>query len=315
MKIDSLLNYIGHKSKIQEKIFQHLPATVEGTFYDCFAGSAVIGLNAPYLRIQCIEINPFLSKLYTDIQDPTFLATLEAFIKKYNLTNSFRTPRSEYLKDPNIGTCTWMGKTIPNLHLDKLNEAGYLSVLADFNNEKFTGIEKSIAFMVATIYGRNSNVSIDLNTNKLSGGIGPLDFSPRCKLKLDNHIEVLKENRHTFRNDSYKTIVANENDYFYFDPPYLASGFRYAGWSESDEVELLSYIDSLPCNWALSNTLQSGKKKNEILIEWSKDKIVIPLSKSYRKWAGSGKETNKKESKINEEVLILSKDFSLWQTI
>jgi site-specific DNA-adenine methylase len=309
MKIESLLNYIGHKSKIQEQIFTHLPEKVDGVFYDFFAGSAVIGLNAPYQQVSCVEINPYLSKLYDNIQHPHFLAVLEGLIKQYNLTNSSRVPRAEYLKDPNIGTCQWMGKTIPNLHLDKLNSPGYQKLLTDFNNGVFDPFSQTAAYMIATIYGRNSNVSIDMSTLKLSGGIGPLDFSLKCASKLKNHQELLLQGRHSFINGSYKDITPTDNDYCYFDPPYLASGFKYSGWDEQKEIELLDYIDSLPCHWALSNTLQSGKKTNDILIEWSKTKVVIPIQKNYRKWAGGGTETNKKSSKVNLEVLILSKDF------
>jgi site-specific DNA-adenine methylase len=53
--IESLLNYIGHKSKIVETIYTYLPETVEGTFYDIFSGSCVIGLNSPYHKNVCVE--------------------------------------------------------------------------------------------------------------------------------------------------------------------------------------------------------------------------------------------------------------------
>ena len=313
MKIESLLNYIGHKSKIQEQIFQHLPKTLTGTFYDCFAGSAVIGLNAPYTQINCVELNPFLSQLYIDIQDPKFLTILEKLLTSYQLTNSSRIPRADYLKDPNIGTVQWMGETISNLHLDQLNKAGYEQLLKDFNNKKFSGVEQSAAFMTATIYGRNSSVDTNIQTLQLKGGVGPLDFSLKAAKKLKDHQQVLAQNRHQFTAGSYQTIKPTKDDFCYFDPPYLATGFKYSGWTEQDERDLLAYIDQLPCDWALSNTLQSGSKKNEILIDWAKDKIVIPINKKYRKWAGARQETNKKKSKINQEVLILSRDFALFE--
>jgi site-specific DNA-adenine methylase len=309
MPITSLINYIGHKSKIQEKILHHLPAEVTGTFYDCFAGSAVIALNAPYANIECRELNPYLSELYTAIQHQDFLSRLEGLIDQYGLTNSSRRPRREYLQDPNIGTCTWNGETIPNLHLDNLNRQGYDEILSDFNSGKFSGIERSAAYMIAAIYGRNSNVAYDPKTGLLSGTVGPLDFSPRCRTKLADHVSVLRENRHRFVAGRYQDIQANADDFCYFDPPYLASSFKYSGWTDNDERELLKFIDALPCDWAISNTLQSGSRVNAILSEWAQDKIVIPIDKAYRKWAGGGQSTVAKSVKINREVLILSRDF------
>jgi site-specific DNA-adenine methylase len=308
--IESLLNYIGHKSKIVDQILTHLPTQVNGSFYDMFAGSCVVALNAPYNKIQCVEKNEHLSNLYGHLTDPNFHAELTLFLTTYNLTNSSVVPRSQYLKNPNIGTVQWMGKTIPNLHLDKLNEPGYKQVITDFNNNKFTGIHRSIAYMVATIYGRNSSVNTRPD-GTLSGGVGPLDFSLKCNKKFNDHLTVLKQNRHSFVCDSYENIKPTSDDFCYFDPPYLATSFHYQGWDEVEEKKLLDYIDKLPCDWALSNTFQSGTKVNSILKEWAQDKTVIYINKKYRKWAGTnGAELTKRSSKVNEEVLILSKPFN-----
>lgn len=311
--MDSLLNYIGHKSKIVDQILPYLPPTIDGTFYDCFAGSCVVGLSVKYSQVDCVEINPYLSGLYRDLSNTNFNSTLAKLINRYNLTNSSVTPRSQYLKNPNIGTVTWMGETIPNLHLDQLNKPGYEQLLIDFNNGKFTGVELSAAYMISTVYGRNSSVSTDLKTGKLSGSVGPLDYSKRCHEKLLEHQEILSTGRHQFITGSYRDIVPTKNDFCYFDPPYLASGYRYNGWTEQDERELLEWIDNLPCDWALSNTLQSGNKVNQILTDWSQDKTVVEISKKYRKWAGAGVESAKRNDKINREVLILSKPTEVHQ--
>ena len=246
-KVFSLLNYIGHKSKILDQIMVHFPKNLNGTFWK---------------------------------------------------------PRSEYLKDPNIGTCTWDGKTIPNLHLDQLNKAGYTSLITDFNKNKFSGLAQACAYMILTIYGRNSNVSIKKD-GLLSGGIGPLDFSPKAKKKFDNHLVVMKNRNLIWKTGSYKDIKPTKDDFVYMDPPYLASGFKYGGWKEEDEKSLLRWIDGLPCGWALSNVFTSGITKNNVLKDWSKKHTVIKIEKKYRKWAAKGKSTAKRKSKANEEVLIL----------
>lgn len=304
--MDSLLNYIGHKSKIIDQIQPYFPVAVAGTFYDCFAGSATVALSMPYPRIQAQEINPYLSQLYRDLADPAFVTHLTGLITQYGLTNSSVIPRSQYLKQPGIGTVQWMGKTIPNLHLDQLNKPGYTQLLADFNAKKFTGIDQSAAYMIATIYGRNSNVDTNLTTGLLSGAVGPLDFSKRCSEKLAEHQQTIAQGRHRFTTGSYQQLKPTQDDFCYFDPPYLVSGFRYGGWTEQDERDLLAWIDQLPCAWAMSNTLQSGKKVNKILETWAQGRTVIELDKRYRKWAGAGQDTVKRAVKVNREVLILS---------
>jgi DNA adenine methylase len=303
--MDSLLNYIGHKSKIVDQILPRLPKTITGTFYDCFAGSCVVGLSVKYNQITCVEINPHLSELYRNLSNFNFYSTLIELITKYNLTNSSITPRSEYLKNPNIGTVTWMGETIPNLHLDQLNKSGYELLLSNFNKGTFTEVERSAAYMIATIYGRNSSVTTDLKTGRLSGSVGPLDYSRRCHEKLLEHQQILSQGRHSFITGSYRDITPTVDDYCYFDPPYLASSYRYGGWTDSDEHQLLEWIDALPGEWALSNTFQSGTRINTILEKWSKKYHVIEISKQYRKWAGAGKKTVERDAKINREVLIL----------
>jgi len=133
-----------------------------------------------------------------------------------------------------------------------------------------------------------------------------LDYSRRCHAKFLEHVAVLSQGRHSFITGSYRAVQPGPDDYVYIDPPYLASGFRYSGWTENDERNLLAWIDALPCSWALSNTLQSGKRKNEILEKWSAGRTVIELNKRYRTWASAGANTVDRDNKVNKEVLILS---------
>ena len=282
----------------------HFPQTLNGTFWDIFSGSCVVGLSSGYQNVHFVDNNKYLQALYTNLKDPNFLSTLETMITNYGLTNSFRKPRSEYLKDPNIGTCKWHGEEIKNLHLDQLNKTGYMKLLNDFNAFKFHGLKQSCAYMILTLYGRNSNVTLKKD-GKLSGGIGPLDFSPKAKKKFDNHIKCMDSRNLLWTTGTFKNINPKKDDFVYMDPPYLASGFKYGGWSEDDEQDLLDWIDNLPCDWALSNVFTSGNTKNNILQTWAQKHTVIKIQKKYRKWAAKGKSTAKRKNKTNEEVLIL----------
>lgn len=302
-KITSLINYVGHKSKIVDQILPLLPQSVGGTFYDCFAGSCVVGLSVSYPRVTFVESNPYLSQLYQDLADPQFEPTLLALIAQYGFTNSSVTPRSQYLQDPRRGTVKWMGVEIPNLHLDQLNRDSYNQLLIDFNKGQFQGLGRSAAYMAATIYGRNSNVSLRPD-GTLSGSVGPLDYSIRCSQKLQEHQTLLRGRTFTFKTGSYQDITPTQDDFVYCDPPYLASSFRYQGWDEGDETRLLQWLESLPCPWALSNSLQSGARVNTLLTEFAQRHHVTDINKHYRKWAGSGRDTHTRSTKINREVLV-----------
>ena len=300
----SLLNYVGHKSKILDQITIHFPKTIEGVFWDIFSGSCVVGLSSQYKNVVFVDNNAYLQNLYSSLANPKFLSVLENMISHYYLTNSSKKPRLEYLKDPKIGTCTWKGKTIKNLHLDQLNKSGYNSLLSDFNNNKFFGIKEACAYMILTIYGRNSPIRTK-NNGKLAGAVGALDFSSKAKKKLNHHIKVIKEKNLKWVTSDFSNIFPTKDDFVYLDPPYLATGFKYNGWTENNEKDLLDWIDRLPCPWALSNVFVYGLKSNSLLQQWAQKKTIININKKYRKWAYKGQSSTKKKSKRNSEVLIL----------
>ena len=303
-KVFSLINYVGHKSKIVDTILQHIPSTIDGMFWDIFSGSSVVGLSTGFKDVTFVDNNEHLQHLYSNLRSADFIKTLESLITTYGLTNTTKKPRSEYLKDPNIGTCTWQGKTVSNMHLDQLNKNGYNNLMGDYNKGKYSGVEGACAYMILTIYGRNSNVSLKKD-GSLTGGVGPLDFSPRTKKKYFEHIQSMQNRNLSWITGSFMDIEPQPNDFVYLDPPYLASGFRYAGWAEEDEKELLEWIDNLECDWALSNVFVSGTTSNSILETWAQKHTIIKINKKYRKWAAKGKSTAKRKNKMNEEVLIL----------
>ena len=104
----------------------------------------------------------------------------------------------------------------------------------------------------------------------------------------------------------------NTSDFVYVDPPYLITCATYnenGGWSETDEKDLLAFLDNLDkrnIRFALSNVLRSKGKENRILIEWlnkNTDKYQVKnLNYSY---SNSNYHTKDKTSN-SEEVLIIN---------
>ena len=62
-KVFSLLNYIGHKSKIIDEIISHFPTTIVGEFWDMFSGSCVVGLSTSFNNVTFVDNNEHLQNL------------------------------------------------------------------------------------------------------------------------------------------------------------------------------------------------------------------------------------------------------------
>ena len=110
----------------------------------------------------------------------------------------------------------------------------------------------------------------------------------------------------------FDVFALTSQDFVYADPPYLITCATYnerGGWSETDEKDLLSFLDELNgrnIRFALSNVLRSKGRENNILVDWldkNADKYkIIQLNFSY---SNSNYQTKDKTS-ASEEVLIIN---------
>ena len=106
-------------------------------------------------------------------------------------------------------------------------------------------------------------------------------FNPVMKNNLLSFIDCLKRDSIELSNLSFEQLnydELNEQDLVYCDPPYLITtgtyndgkrGFK--GWSEIEEKQLLSLLDSLNnkgVKFALSNVLEHKGNVNNLLSQW-----------------------------------------------
>jgi DNA adenine methylase len=102
------------------------------------------------------------------------------------------------------------------------------------------------------------------------------------------------------------------DDFVYCDPPYLITTGTYNdgkrgfnGWSEKDDIDLMNLLDALngkSIKFILSNVLEHHGKKNDNLIEWSKQYNIIYVDKDYSNCNYQVKD----EVSKTREVLILN---------
>lgn len=95
-----------------------------------------------------------------------------------------------------------------------------------------------------------------------------------------------------------------EDDFWYFDPPYLISGTIYnQAWTLEEDrklFKLLDLLDSKNIKWGLSNLFQSKGKSNTELIEWSKKYKVFHLNKQYT----NSNYQRKNRDQLDDEVYV-----------
>ena len=145
--------------------------------------------------------------------------------------------------------------------------------------------------------------------------VGKRDFNSRMHEKLNSFIDRIQARNYKFVCSDFRNFKPEnflENDFVYADPPYLITCAAYnenGGWNESDEKDLLNFLDELNAKkirFALSNVLIGKGTKNQILIDWlenNADKYkAVHLKYSY------SNSNYHKTDKISEsdEVLILN---------
>lgn len=153
------------------------------------------------------------------------------------------------------------------------------------------------------------------NNGEFNLPVGKRDFNKNMQQKLSDFIDKIKEQDCKFTCMDFRDFDISpltQNDFVYIDPPYLITCATYneqGGWSETDERDLLQFLDNLNENhihFALSNVLRSKGKENSILIEWlnqNEDKYrAINLNYNY---SNSNYQTKDKTSN-SEEVLIIN---------
>ena len=200
---------------------------------------------------------------------------------------------------------------IKNYQLTKVNVEGYNNLRKDYNT-----VRNPLDLFVLIAYSFNHQIRFN-NKHEFNVplGKGRSSFNDKMKINLFHFVQRLKDIDAVFSNidfNEYNFDNLSSNDFVYCDPPYLITtgsyndgkrGFK--GWTEKEEIELLSKLDMLNENkipFALSNVIEHKGRKNEILIKWlfenSDTLIQNTLNMNYK---NSNYQTNKESS---VEVLI-----------
>ena len=300
--IQSPLNYTGGKFKLLPQILPLFPANID-IFVDLFCGGANVGVNVKSNKTILNDTNDNLTLLFSMFKNlgDDFLPLIDEIIEKYQLSQSSKYGYDYYNCDSNTGLAPY-------------NKDKFLKLREDFNNSKDIGYYHYAMLYTLILYSFNNQIRFNSNGH-FNLPVGKRDYNEKMKQKLQKFIDRLKGKDYKFSNLDFRDFdisTLNTNSFVYADPPYLITCATYneqGGWNETDERDLLDFLNDLNRNnikFALSNVLRSKGKENSILIEWTQrnsDKYkVINLNYSYN---NSNYQT-KNKNEITEEVLIIN---------
>ena len=300
--IQSPLNYTGGKFKLLPQILPLFPANID-IFVDLFCGGANVGVNVKSNKTILNDTNDNLTLLFSMFKNlgDDFLPLVDEIIEKYQLSQSSKYGYDYYNCDSNTGLAPY-------------NKDKFLKLRDDFNNSKDIGYYHYAMLYTLILYSFNNQIRFNSNGH-FNLPVGKRDYNEKMKQKLQKFIDRLKGKDYKFSNLDFRDFdisTLNTNSFVYADPPYLITCATYneqGGWNETDERDLLNFLNDLHRNnikFALSNVLRSKGKENSILIDWTQrnsDRYkVINLNYSYN---NSNYQT-KNKNEITEEVLIIN---------
>jgi len=275
----SPLFYVGDKYKLYPKISKYFPKTIN-RFIEPFTGGGSVFLNVKaneYLLndidTSVINIHQFLIE---QSENPNaFFDNVFEVIQEYNLSHS-------YIKDivPQDLKDKWK-KT----YYAKFNKQGFNQLKSDYNlsNEKCT-----LHLYLLLIYGFNRMLRFN-SKGEYNLPVGNVDFNKNTETALNDYFRLTKQKNIQFYNldflDFFKQIEFQEDDFVYFDPPYLITFSEYNKlWNEETEkrlLDFLEYLDVQNVKFAVSNVSHYKGKINHQFLDWSTQHNSFDIKSNY----------------------------------
>lgn len=278
-KFKRSIPYVGNKLKLLPQLFPRFPSEINN-FYEPFTGGGVVPLNLEAKHYHLNDINNYVIRLHEHILD---YFDIEDFIS--------------VLKNE-----------IDVRGLSKTNQDAYLKLRSDYNDFKQPHL-----FFLLICYTFNNQIRFN-GKNQFNSPFGKREFSKENESNIRIYHNHFFEKSIYFNDMDFEEFLNREykeNDFIYLDPPYLVSNATYngeckkGGWGTKDEQRLYSTLNSLngKVKWALSNVVENKGITNEILLEWSKNYVVIDLEMDYNNSYASRKKYSK-----SKEILVKNYD-------
>lgn len=300
--IPSALNYTGGKYKLLPQILPFFPKDADKVV-DLFCGGCNVGINVECSKVLFNDGNEYLIgmlKTLGRLSKENIFHSIYQLIKKYRLSLVCEKGYEYYGCNSSDG-------------LGSYNRDGFTRLRKDFNEKKEKDDMYYIMLYLLIVYSFNNQLRFN-KQGAYNLPVGKRDFNKKMQNKLEQFIDRVKSGDYKFTNHDFREIDPEgytENSFFYADPPYLITCATYneqAGWTETDEKDLLHYLDGLTernIRFALSNVLESKGKSNDILKAWicknSGRYRVIPLNYDY---SNSNYHTKQRDTGAKEVLVV-----------
>ena len=250
---------MGNKKKLINKGLIDLFPKGINTFYDLFAGSAIVSMNVEANKYFVNDIDYHLYELYAMFKvfsDDVIIRHIEDRIDEYGLARE-RTKRNEYKDKEKI----------------EQYKAAYMKLRTEYN--KYQGANV-LDFYTLMFYSFSQQFRFN-SKGDFNMPCGNDCFCDKNREYMSNGTKFFKRDNVKINNGDFKKLCVeelNKDDFVYLDPPYFNTTATYNennGWSEDDENTLYSLCERLNENkikFGISNVFENKNIKNQKLIDW-----------------------------------------------
>lgn len=288
--------YVGDKYKLMSQLRLMFPENID-RLIEPFCGGGSVFLNTSANQYIANDSNYYMIKLHKFLcsykgKRNKFFKEIEGIILQYGFSASYLGIEvSQELKSQYIKT-----------YYAVYNKESYQKLKVAFNNDK----ENMFYLYLLLIYGFNHMLRFNKNGD-FNLPVGNVDYNKNVINALNNYFDHIENNDVKFYCNDFELFIKKmkitDNDFVYFDPPYLITGSEYnKNWTINEEKRLLNLLDELNrrgIKFALSNVLFHKGKENRLLIEWSKKYRVIDVRSNYISYHDNS-------NKNSREVLIVN---------
>ena len=299
--IQSPLNYTGGKYKLLSQLLPLFPDNIN-CFVDLFCGGCNVGINVRCNTVLFNDLNRPLLYLYNtfkNLDKDLIFALIYKIIDDYKLSLVSKYGYEYYGCESSKG-------------LGAYNRERFIRLRDDFNNNHNEDYYYYLMLYVLIVYAFNNQIRFNSN-GKYNLPVGKRDFNTQMHTKLDLFIERIKAQDCIFSCKDFRELdisLSSYRDFVYVDPPYLITCASYNeqdGWTEKDEKDLLSFLDSLDkkgIRFALSNVLRSKGRVNELLVQWLEANRMKYVKHNLNYNYSNSNYHTKDKTAFAEEVLI-----------
>jgi DNA adenine methylase len=270
---------VGDKYKLINEIKQYFPANISN-FIEPFAGGGSVFMNVIAEKYFLNDIDKNVVSLHTFLIEQSknpklFFQNIENKVNEYGFSFSCKSNGiPQDLKD-----------NYKKTYFAKFNKDGFERLRTDYNQSQERDV---LTLYLLLIYGFNRMLRFNSQGN-FNLPVGNVDFNSNVVLALNHYFKLVSEKKIQWFNLDYKdfinTLEIAENDFIYFDPPYLITFSEYNKlWNDDIEkefVEFLTDLHSKGVKFAVSNVISYKDKENNIFKDWAKSYFTIPIKSNY----------------------------------